>query len=465
MLLADMTKEDQMRRMKLIVELTPQQPLIEMAAAAEPFDARAMAFAPQPFPASLVWDSAYSPVEITAVSQPAGLVGFGAFGPPISEVAEGGGEETGVTFAVRGEIDEEDLGDFLVQAATDPGIQGVFADELIQAFPTCGGDPAVGNHHDVAKLLCVDDLHENGMNGAGVLLAVVDGGVNLAHLALNGKPLSLDSARSWSYHAGTAPGAATVGHGTMCAFDAAIAAPACTLADLVVLRPDSLHALLSDAIKAYQHLLQQIRSHDLFTDYRALVVNNSWGVFHPSWDQPVGSVLNYSDNPNHTFNRIVATLERYGADIVFAAGNCGKDCPDLRCLGVTNKTIYGANSHPSAVCVGGVDVNKKRVGYSSTGPGRLMIQKPDLCTYTHFSGSGVYPVDSGTSAAAPVAAGVLAALRSVWSYDAANPARHPANLRQHVIDNVDPAGLTGHSTELGWGILDGCRLAGAELDA
>jgi hypothetical protein len=464
-----MTKEDHMRRMKLIVELTPQELVMEMAAAAREFDARMLRFDTTPFPRSLVWDLAYSPVEIPAVSQPAALADFGAFGPPIDEVAEGGAEVPGVTFAVRAEIDEEDLGDFLEQAQRSPSIQGVFVDELIQAFPTCISDPAVGTDKDVAKLLCVDDLHKKAMTGAGVLLAVVDGGVNLAHLKTKGKPLPLDSARSWSYHAGTAPGAAPVGHGTMCAFDAAIAAPVCTLADLVVLRKtkpgESLHALLSDAVKAYQHLLQQIRSHGLFTDYRGLVVSNSWGVYHPSFDKPVGSILNYSDNPNHTFNRIVATLERYGADIVFAAGNCGKDCPSPFCLGVTSKTIYGANSHPSVLCVGGVDVHKTRVGYSSTGPGRLMVQKPDLCAYTHFSGSGVRAVDSGTSAAAPVAAGVLAALRSVWSYDVANPARHPANLRQHVIDNVDPVGLTGHSSELGWGILDGCKLVGAKLEA
>lgn len=452
---------------KLIIELAPQPELIEMAAAAQGFEPATRAFARAPLPERFIWDASYSPVEVPSPEDRAGradvlgMAGFGAFGPVLEAVPA----EPGLTFAIRGEVENEDLGAFLDEAATNPGIRRVFTDELIQAFPTCGADPSLGSDQDVARELCVDRLHGQGMDGRGVLLAVVDGGVNTAHLSAHGKPLTLDASRSWTSSAGTVPGSALVGHGTMCAYDAAIAAPACSLADLIVLRPGPLTALLSDAVKAYEHLLRQIRSHGLFDEYRALVVSNSWGVFHPSWDQPVGTALNYSDNPNHTFNRIVATLERYGADIVFAAGNCGKDCPDLRCIGATNRSIYGANSHPSVLCVGGVDTTRHRVGYSSIGPGRLMNQKPDLCAYTHFSGSGVYPTDSGTSAAAPVAAGVLAAVRSRWGFDPANPVRHPASLRQFLVDNVDPVGLQGHSMELGWGIIDGCALAGADLDA
>ena len=36
------------------------------------------------------------------------------------------------------------------------------------------------------------------------------------------------------------------------------------------------------------------------------MVSNSWGMFDPAWDFPVGHPGNYSDNPNHPFNIIVA---------------------------------------------------------------------------------------------------------------------------------------------------------------
>jgi hypothetical protein len=160
-----------------------------------------------------------------------------------------------------------------------------------------------------------------------------------------------------------------------------------------------MEGLLSDAVLAYRHLLNIMLAPRRPGEMRSLVVNNSWGMFHPSWDYPVGHPGNYSDNPNHPFNRIVVTLERAGADIVFAAGNCGSDCPDGRCRGVTAKAIYGANSSPAVLTVGGVDISGLRVGYSSKGPGRLTPNKPDVCGFTHFSGSGVYAAAGGTSAA------------------------------------------------------------------
>ena len=43
-----------------------------------------------------------------------------------------------------------------------------------------------------------------------------------------------------------------------------------------------------------------------------MVVNNSGGMLHPSWNFPVGDPGNYSDNPNHPFNRIVGAVNGLG---------------------------------------------------------------------------------------------------------------------------------------------------------
>src|SRR2546426_4729724 len=45
---------------------------------------------------------------------------------------------------------------------------------------------------------------------------------------------------------------------------------------------------------------------------------------------PIGSPENYSANPEHPFNQVTGALVAAGADIFFAAGNCGADCPDGR---------------------------------------------------------------------------------------------------------------------------------------
>jgi subtilisin family serine protease len=251
-----------------------------------------------------------------------------------------------------------------------------------------------------------------------------------------------------------------VDHGTMCAFDVCIAAPACTLVDIALLRPlaGGLPAVLSDAVRAYSHLRDLLTGPLRPADLKGLVVSNSWGMFHPSWDLPPSDAGNYSDNPNHPFNRAVAALEALGADILFAAGNCGPQCPDSRCQGVSTNAIYGANGHPSVLSVAGVDTNSERVGYSAIGPGRLADRKPDVAGYTHFKGSEVFDNDGGTSAACPVVAGAVAAVRTKRPYDPADPATSPAAIRALMTSTARDLGTAGYDYQHGYGAVDGAKL-------
>src|SRR5438309_4463784 len=56
----------------------------------------------------------------------------------------------------------------------------------------------------------------------------------------------------------------------------------------------------------------------------------SWGLFDRASDAPIGSPENYSANPDHPFNQVTGALVAAGADVFFAAGNCGAGCPDGR---------------------------------------------------------------------------------------------------------------------------------------
>jgi subtilisin family serine protease len=291
------------------------------------------------------------------------------------------------------------------------------------------------------------------MDGSNVLVAIVDTGVNLAHLNKKGKNPNFDATKSWTPVSGITPGKGDIDHGTMCAFDVCIAAPNCTILDYALLQSQAsgstvMEGFLSDAVKAFSNLLQFLLQAP--EPKPALVVNNSWGMYNPTWDFPVGNSGNYSDNPNHPFNIIVESLEDAGADILFAAGNCGVECPSSQCAGITNRAIYGANSHPSVLSVAGVTYKKERVGYSSQGPGRLATEKPDICGYTHFVGSGVYSEDNGTSAACPVTAGVVAAIRTVYS-----PAElPPAQLRQLIRRTAEDLGGIGFDYSHGYGVIN-----------
>ena len=225
----------------------------------------------------------------------------------------------------------------------------------------CPNGP-VGTDRNVESLLLADELTRRGMDGTGVRVAVVDTGVNLTYLREHGKRPSFDAELSWGPVPGQHLGDMPVDHGTMCAFDVCIAAPNCTIVDHAVLSSQAqggsvMDGLLSDAVQSYGVLLSYLTkaASPFAGDHtpRTLVVNNSWGMFHPSWDFPVGDPQNYSDNPDHPFNLIVASLEAAGADILFAAGGCGPG-PDGRCQGVTNAGIYGANSSAAVTCVAGV---------------------------------------------------------------------------------------------------------------
>lgn len=356
------------------------------------------------------------------------------------------------TYLVRGEVADEALESLKAAVEQDPNAVGVFSDPRISTIAICPNN-SIGNHRDVENLLRFPQLQAKGMDGSNVMVAIVDSGVNLAHLRSKGKTPQFDASKSWTPVPGFAPGNMPVDHGTMCAFDVCIAAPNSILLDYALLLSQTeggsaMDGFLSDAVRAFSNLLQILSTAP--EPKPALVVNNSWGMFHPSWDFPVGEPGNYSDNPNHPFNIIVESLEDAGADILFAAGNCGAECPDGRCQGVTNRPIYGANSHPSVLSIAGVTVNKERLGYSSQGPGHLESQKPDLCAYTHFVGSGVYSADSGTSAACPVAAGVVAAIRTKYPPSVLSS----AELRQLLRRTAEDLSPIGFDYNHGFGLID-----------
>ncbi len=373
------------------------------------------------------------------------------------------------TYLIRGEVDNQAALDRLKETVEkDPDGVGVFADAKISTIQVCPKKP-VGNYKDVAKLLKTNELQEKGMDGSNVMVAIMDTGFNMEYLQSKGVNAKFDASNSWTPLEDIVfrPGKYPKDHGTMCAFDVCISAPNCTLLDYALLRSQTpggsaMDGVLSDAVKAFSKLLDLLSSSG--RNKPSLVVSCSWGMFNKSWDFPVGDPGNYSDNSNHPFNIIVESLDDAGADILFAAGNCGKKCPDGRCEGDTKRPIYGANSHDSVLCIAGTTTKKSLLGYSSQGPGHLSKNKPDICAYTHFEGSGVYEnsdsgtsTDSGTSAACPVAAGVIAAIRSSHTPSDLTPAQ----LRNIVRKSSDDLGKRGFDYKYGFGLINPMKIVDA----
>jgi subtilase family protein len=365
-------------------------------------------------------------------------------------------------FAVRGFVEVSDVRN------VPPESDGnrIFSDPKIAPFITCGGSSPVGTNANVAQQLRVTTLAQNGLDGDGVAVAIMDTGINLAHLANKlGSMPRFDAGNSWTVPGDTTlPGQHPVDHGTMCAYDALIAAPKATLLDFPILSNNApggsiMAGTLSVALLAFAQLLASWGvgfAPGGPRKYKALVLNNSWGIFHPSWDLPPGHPGRYCDNPNHPFNLVVGTLARTNADIIFAAGNCGAQCADMRCNGRVTGPIMGASAIPEVLTLAGCDCNDQRVGYSSQGPSiaGMFQDKPDITAYTHFRGSEAFgsgSPDSGTSTACPVAAGCVAALRT----KVAPSTTPPVSLFQQLMTTARKVpGQTGWNRDYGHGIID-----------
>jgi subtilisin family serine protease len=377
-------------------------------------------------------DETYHPVEV--------LRRIGA-GHHVPDGFSYGAIAPATTYAVRVVVADEDaVARLRRDGAAD--ILGIYTDPAVSTFrsPYCGKG-AVGDTKDVSKQLGVGALARAGLTGGGVHVAVVDTGIDGSRIPVAG---------GWAPTPSYVPGTTPATHGTMVAYDVRIAAPDAEIFDYALLKSQAgtWAGFLSDAIAAFADLVTHVRA----TPGR-WVVNNSWGLFDRASDAPVGSPENYSANPDHPFNQITGALVAAGADVFFAAGNCGADCPDSRCGAHDTgpgASIHGANSHPDVVSVAAVTVTDRRLGYSSQGPGALYSRKPDLAGISHFAGSGVYPVDGGTSAASPVAAGVAAALRQRFSTDRLAPAQLKGLLQRSARD----LGGDGWDYDLGYGVID-----------
>lgn len=253
--------------------------------------------------------------------------------------------------------------------------------------------------------------------GAGVVVAVIDTGVDPTHTALAGRiaPGGIHfrgAALPPDADTMDAPGGEMSGHGTHVAGIIAHVAPEAMILPIRALDPDGFTDSFRVAAAMYYAL-----------DSGAAVINMSLGSTY---------------KPEAVEEATAEAIAR-GVIVVAAAGNMNRQQPEE----------YPAFIEEGVLSVGAVDVNDVRAPFSNYGP-ELMISAPGSRIYGPIPGE-MYAQWDGTSFATPMVAGVAALLiardAGLAPADATRVARVGAAIRASAVNindlNPQYAGLLG----------------------
>lgn len=306
---------------------------------------------------------------------------------------------------------------------------------------TCSPFPAAVSLEEIRRLLGVEPVWWDGFKGQNIVVGVLDSGIDGNVYPVIGGTEGEEM---------PVPGKGDIlGHGSMCAAGVLVAAPECKLHDY----PFVGHPRSGGALGMMQAVLDRRRR-----DGTPHIVSNSYGYRGiPPRDQAPDHEVHNIEHPVH---RKVRELVSSGCMVFYAAGNCGDPCALGAChsSGIgPGKSIHGSNSLEQVITVAAVDARRKRLGYSSQGPGLFHREKPDISAYTHYfgnfgegrpGGASRQPYDDGTSSACPMAAGVAALLLSAF------PSFNPSVIRRVMIETAIGLGHQGWDADTGHGVIN-----------
>lgn len=321
------------------------------------------------------------------------------------------------------------------ELAALPGVSSVRPDVTIKLQASAAGAAPVPGWNLAA--VRAPELWAAGHRGAGVVVAVVDSGVDVAHRDLAGRFRGGDN--SWfdpsGRHATPYDGE---GHGTQAAGlivgESALGVAPHAVWIAAKIFDDDGTAKLSAIHQGFQWLLDP--DNDPATDDAPDVVNNSWG---------------FPEEVNECFREFepdIAVLKAAGMAVVFAAGNDGP----------ASSSSVSPGNNLGGFAVGAVDDRGIIEISSSRGPSAcggifphvvapgVDVQTTDLT----FGGAvpGSLATVTGSSFAAPHAAGVMALLRGAY------PQATPEQLEGALLAGARDLGEPGADNEYGHGLID-----------
>jgi serine protease AprX len=326
-----------------------------------------------------------------------------------------------------------------------PGVERSFA--ITQKFEATE-DIDYGRMRDQLALIGVDHLHQKGLHGEGMLIAVFDNGFIKANEIDYFKPI-FDEKRlidSYNFLTRQTNVYATGTHG-LPVFSTIGAYKPGTLVGAAYKASFALYTTESDQIESpYEEvtwLMAAERADSLGVD----VINSSLGYYDfqnefntPAYNYPYSKL----DGKTTIISKAARIACRKGIIVVNAAGNEGSN---------SWRQLVAPADVDSVLTVGATDYLRNRSASSSQGPNALGQLKPDVAavglgTIVGNSTGGVSS-SSGTSFASPQIAGLVAILWQGYS-----------NLTsQQIISALKKSGhqASKPDTLLGYGVPDGER--------
>ncbi|MCK9199946.1 MAG: S8 family serine peptidase [Gallionella sp.] len=328
--------------------------------------------------------------------------------------------------------------DVIKELASRVGVESIRLDSILQAPAVTYGGAATPEWN--LNAVAVSDLWALGYNGAGIVVANMDTGVDPNHPDLAGRWRG--GSNSWfDPHGEHATPHDFSGHGTqtmsiMVGGDIGgsaigVAPGAAWIA--AKLYNDAGWATYSDIHLAFQWLLDP--DGDPATQDAPDVVNASWGL--------VGSagqcIMEFAND--------IDALKTAGIAVTFAAGNDGS----------SPLTSLSPGNNPAGFATGAVEPTLAVASFSARGesacdgtvypkmaaPG-VNINAADLS----FGGLPQYAVVSGTSYAAPHAAGTMALLLNAF------PVASVADLESALTQSAQDLGVHGADNSYGYGLIN-----------
>ena len=354
-----------------------------------------------------------------------------------------------------------------------------------RAFVTCSTFPVMrlgstGTRAGARRSLRASALAAKGLRGKAVNVVIIDRGLNREALIRNHANCWGGGLAPTDIEPGSAP---ITSHGMLVARNILDIAPEATLYDVPLIPSHILHpeCFASDASAIFEAVLHRIReSREQNGADEAWILVNAWGTYDRSSEWPIGDYtenrhVRYGRDPSgnpvlvlgHPLNNLMQSAIDQGVDVVFAAGNCGQFSLDPRCRGLdrgARHSIWGANGHSAVITVGAASPGEGWMGYSAQGPlSWADAKKPDLCAPSQFCEQyDAARLNTGTSTATALAAGVVAAIRSNRQSNWGPIALPPPRLKEAMIAAARGQGGVWNG-RTGYGMLDAGSLI-SQLD-